>query len=788
MVPALLMLLAGAEPLVLGSPRLRMDATILCAAFSPDGGHLVTAGHSRRVSFWDVRTGEEARHVDTGGFPVHWLRFSPDGRLLYLGGSDGSVRVLDAASAGLKRRLVDPERTWGTPHLDLSPDGRTLVMLHQFERQLLLFDTANGALRHRVKGLAYSQPGQTAFTPDGRHLVTAWTDGRLHLIDVATGRSVRCLEPEAEAAKGGGYGPRAGGMTLIDGGRRLLYRLAEDRPFQVREVATGRLVRTMPRPGVEYTSTQPLDLLPGGRVVAERFGPWGVRLVGVASGRTIRHFAAPGALSASAVSRDGRHLAICAGHAVFIWDIASGRVVTQGVGHLRPPLHLTFTHGGARLVSIGQRRWRVWDAETGRQLSEHDGLPTELKTRPAVSDGGRSLEFVSLSRGRYRWDVGASAVTALTAPRSTPHYTGEAVSPDGRWYAGVRPGTKSLRVMALTGPESDRDVGSVPESHGNVLVFSPDARTLAVGARDQSLTLIDLGTGAETRLAGSGDEEAVGGGNHIVFRHDGRVAARFDGRLRLIEVATGQERLRLPAEVEALSCAPSWSADGRLVALAFGEGVVVHDTLSGREVFRRRTEQGGVRSLAFAPGGHQLATGGQDTTIRVWALLAPAALPRDGTLAEAWEMLRVGTTAEAHRAMARLMAEPGRSVRLVCEGLRPRPPADAKTLARLLAELDDGAYAVRANAEAALAKIGGPAREALKRAAKEGAAEVRSAAGRLLEALDGPAARRREARAVELLELLGAREALRGIVGRARPLAEEALRRLDDAEAAAGIQ
>ena len=93
-------------------------------AFSPDGRMLAIGGDDPLVHFWDVRTGTLVRELeqDVGG--VLGLEFSPDGRILAISGKP-DASLWDVAAATQVGRLSGGSRR---AMLDLSPDGRRLLM------------------------------------------------------------------------------------------------------------------------------------------------------------------------------------------------------------------------------------------------------------------------------------------------------------------------------------------------------------------------------------------------------------------------------------------------------------------------------------------------------------------------------------------------------------------------------------------------------------------------------------------------------------------------------------
>ena len=150
----------------------------------------------------------------------------------------------------------------------------------------------------------------------------------------------------------------------------------------------------------------------------------------------------------------------------------------------------------------------------------------------------------------------------------------------------------------------------------DIVVFSPDGRTIASGSQDNTVRLWDAETGAHLKTLVAHWAYII----TIAFSPDGTTLASGseDNTVRLWDVATG-ERLGTffghGAGVESIAFSP----DGITFASAGRDSVVgLWDVETGDVLQAFFGHRGHVLTVAFNPDGTILASGGWDNTIRLW--------------------------------------------------------------------------------------------------------------------------------------------------------------------------
>jgi WD40 repeat protein len=165
----------------IGEPLLARGK-VQSVAFSGDGGMLAT-GSRGEITLWDPTSQQPQAELRLGDAVVATaVAFSPDGRTLASGDSDGSISFWDVTT---RQRLAAPQRGHAAlvTRIAFSPDGRTLASGGR-DGKLLLWDVAG---RRSLGELPFQQAGaigSVAFDPKKGTLASGHQDGTIMLWDV----------------------------------------------------------------------------------------------------------------------------------------------------------------------------------------------------------------------------------------------------------------------------------------------------------------------------------------------------------------------------------------------------------------------------------------------------------------------------------------------------------------------------------------------------------------------------------------------------------------------------
>ena len=225
----------------------------------------------------------------------------------------------------------------------------------------------------------------------------------------------------------------------------------------------------------------------------------------------------------------------------------------------------------------------------------------------------------------YWWRQSHSELLTLPGPRTVVWSL--AFSPDGKHVAAVGSSSgvpETLPVWDVaTGKEAFRLKGHTDGV--NKVAFSPDSRWIATGSYDKTARIWDAKDGREIRSLPSAQFTG------LLFSPDGRRLITIENeddnmfvRVTVWDVAGGTK-----LQSSRVSCpyfrTCALDLEGRYLALGGGSyyplqpgTLLIWDLTKDVKVFDIRGHNQAIREVAFRPGGHELASAGQDRTVRIW--------------------------------------------------------------------------------------------------------------------------------------------------------------------------
>lgn len=294
------------------------------------------------------------------------------------------------------------------------------------------------------------------------------------------------------------------------------------------------------------------------------------------------------------VAPDGKSLALGSETGIAVCDF-DGNVRFEIANHPAGPLPV----GDDRLAFGGHYGYAVF-APKGKTLAV------------VTSDSPEAVRLVDADSGdeRRRIELSAKLVRLAFSPDGKILFATER-DQSVRAYSVETGGRLWVHAIKLTSPY---------ENYASAIAVRPDGKTVAVGATDNRIYLLDAATGSELgRLTGHGSYPWT-----FAFTSDGATlfSSGWDGPIRRWDVAA-RKQLPLPNGVRGSSVVAA-SPDGKTLAYE-GDGNAVHlvDAATGKELRTLRLEGASYNQLLFAPDGKRLAGGGSiddQVHVAIWEL------------------------------------------------------------------------------------------------------------------------------------------------------------------------
>ena len=178
-------------------PQVAVVSPVASVKFSPDGKLLAVGGY-QEVRLIDAASGKPLATLSGHADYVRSLAFSPDGKMLAAAGGPpqrgGEIKiwdVLNRSAASLRKDAMLLGHKDCIYSVAWSPDGKLLAS-GSYDKMVKLWDAATG---QEVKNLQdhIDAVFAVAFSPDGKHLASGSQDRSVKIWDIASGQRLYTL-------------------------------------------------------------------------------------------------------------------------------------------------------------------------------------------------------------------------------------------------------------------------------------------------------------------------------------------------------------------------------------------------------------------------------------------------------------------------------------------------------------------------------------------------------------------------------------------------------------------
>ena len=601
-------------------PQLGHSGAIKSVVFSYDGRRIYSGAEDRTVKIWDAVSGREIITIPVRAQGISSAEFNPDVTQFISDEDNKYIESTDIAVSRLIKSVII--NTGNDTPAAFSRSGKYLLSVSRWDKnyRINLWDAGTGR-RTKTFSKHSGRVNTLVFNSDGSQFISGANDRTVILWDTKTGRALRTFYGHSNLVSSAAFSP-CDKMILSGSG---------DRTVKLWDAETGNEIRTFSGHTGNINS---VIFSPDGKMILSGSGDRTVKLWDADSGLEIRTFSGhTGGVTSIAFNDYGSQIISgSSDRTVKLWDMESGHVVRIFSADTSAVTAAAYSSDGRQILSgYNNAAIKLWDT-AGSQLKNFSGHKNQISSLSFSHDNAQILSG-SFDNTIRLWN--AVGYELKTIDVHSNRINSAALSPDGtRIVSGLN--DNSVKLF-------DTDSGQLVKTfinhtdHVLSVAYSPDGKHILSGSYDNTVILWDAQTGRPIRISGRRNREVFirdrsdniiyeNWISSVAFSPDGKYSASGSNTVSLMDAAKGSHIRNF---VDSFSRLYSWFTP-RFNTITFSPGsnqilsgsndgtVILWDVETGREIKAFTGHTNSIFSTVFNPDGRLAISGSSDGTLRLW--------------------------------------------------------------------------------------------------------------------------------------------------------------------------
>ncbi|MDP9080786.1 MAG: caspase family protein [Bacteroidota bacterium] len=504
------------NPSLVAQMAARMESQqYTCRAISSDGLHVVTGEEKGILKIWELHTGALVRSFkEQHNRRVNSLAFSPDGQQVISSSADGAVKIWDWKNGTLISTLGDHHAEMRNARFCLHGTGAIAACT---DSTVTIWNLKSGKTVKHFRGVSGAE-----FSPDEKLLVVNSSDAPATILETQHWKTIRTLHKAS--------------LVIFSPDSKNILGVANYADPQIWDVATGMMLADL---GGHVKEPLKMIISPDGKKQLTFSDDSLVRVWNTLTQTLLFSLRQKGynILDAAFSAGSSQIITASADGVMSTWDAGTGLRIRASRMPFRFDNNMAFSADLQALAVISPDSVKIWDTETGKQVSEiYSGQ--EKLYRVFLSQDKKTLAGETVKYNAKTWDVKTGELTA-----------GFSASDGDRWYnkvflsgfsgeSGKLLVARDSYLSTLYNINTKQAIFNLHQDNPvRFAAFSPDQTIMVTTGTDDSLKIWNTQTGALANKIKNGSRFWS-----IIFSNDGKkiILASQEKAYNTWELASGR--------------------------------------------------------------------------------------------------------------------------------------------------------------------------------------------------------------------------------------------------------